>query len=187
MPRPRVPASARALPLLILAAACAGSGTTAATPGTVSVITGDGAPMEIRRNADVLADQGVAATPDQAWQVLPDVYAAMGLTPDVQDSRARILSVSAHRFSRTILGRAASDFFDCGTDPGLNRPIADQVPVTAQVSTTVMAVGDGAALRTVAQGTARRTGGNAGIATCRSTGLLEAMVGQMVRERTGGE
>lgn len=187
MSRLRITPSACVLPVLLLAAACAGSGTSAATPGTVTVVTGDGAPMEIRRNADVLADQGVAATPEEAWQVLPEVYAAMDLTPDVQDSRARTLGVSAHRFSRTILGRPASDFFDCGMDPGLNRPIADQVPITAQVTTTVMAVGDAASLRTAAQGTARRTGGNAGIATCRSTGLLEALVAEMVRERTEGD
>lgn len=180
-------AFAAALPLLLLAAGCAGSGTVTRDPGTVSIVTGEGGTQEVRLGADVLADQGVAAAPEQVWQSLPDVYAALELTPDVQDPRARTLGVSGHRFSRTILGRPASSFFDCGLDPGLNRPVADQVPVTAQVTTTVLAVGDGSSLRTVVQGTARRTGGNAGIATCRSTGRFEALIAEGVRERTGGE
>jgi len=53
--------------------------------------------------------------------------------------------------------------------------------VTARVVTQVLAEGTGAELRTVVEGSARRTGGNAGTATCRSTGLMETVIAQMVQ------
>lgn len=176
-------APARLLPVVLLAAGCAGSTTVTRDPGTVSIITGEGSATEVRLGPDVLADQGLEATPAQAWDVLPDVFAQLELVPDIRNPSARALGVSEHRFSRRILGRSASDFFDCGLDPGLNRPIADQVPITASVVTTVLASAGAASLRTVVQGTARRTGGNAGIATCRTTGLMEALLAEMVRAR----
>jgi len=47
------------------------------------------------------------------------VYADLGFEPDVRDASRRTLGVSAHRFSARFLGRNASDYFDCGLDPGL--------------------------------------------------------------------
>lgn len=187
MPSPPVRPHALVLPLLLLAAGCAGGAPVTRDAGTVAVVTGEGYGQEVRRGPEVLNDMQVEAGPEEVWRVLPDVYAALGLSPDVQDPGARTLGVSEHRFTRTVLGRPASEFFDCGLDPGLDRPVADQVPVTAQVSTTVVTVGEATYVRTLVQGTARRTGGNAGIAACRSTGRMEARVAEMVRERTAGE
>ncbi|HEX9886822.1 MAG TPA: hypothetical protein VGA70_10050 [Longimicrobiales bacterium] len=176
------------LALLLTLAGCASGTGGGQDPSMVSIVTPDGAPWEIRRSQDLQLNRAVAASPDETWAALSEVFAAIGLQPDIRDSGRRRLGVSGHRFSGRILNRTASDFFDCGSDPGLNRPLADQVPITAQVMTDVLAVGATAELHTVVQGTARRTGGNAGVAACRSTGLLETVIGEMVQKVavTGG-
>jgi hypothetical protein len=62
----------------------------------------------------------------------------------VKDPARHGLGATAHRFSTRILNRPASDFFDCGSDPGLQCPLADQAPVTARVVTEIHALSDGA-------------------------------------------
>lgn len=173
---------AACLAVLVTFSGCA----SAAAPGTrdpavVTVVTGSGQTWEIQRGADIRVNRTVTITRDQAWAALPRVYETLGLEPDVRDPAGRTLGVSEHRFSREILNRQASDFFDCGLDPGLNRPLADQVPINARVTTQVLATEGGAELRTVVEGSARRSGGNAGIAPCGSTGLLEVLLGEMVQ------
>jgi hypothetical protein len=176
------------LALLSMAAGCAsaGTGATSSDPSIIAVTTGDGSTWELRRGSDVRLNQAVTLSAQEAWAALPAVYQQLGLTPDVRDPSTRQLGVSDHRFSRQVLNRRASDFFDCGTDPGLNRPTADQVPVNARITTQVLEQGGNTELRTTVQGTARRTGGNAGVANCQSTGLFEILIGRMVQGRESG-
>ncbi len=169
--------------LCLLVAGCATAAPGTQDPTVVSVITGDGTTIQIQRGADIRVNHAVAAAPDRVWDVLPLVYAELGMKPDVQDPARHVFGTSAHRFSTRVLNRPASDFFDCGLDAGLQRPLADQAPVTARVVTEILAVSGGSELRTVVEGTARRTGGNAGVATCRSTGLMEVLVGEMAQKR----
>jgi hypothetical protein len=165
---------------------CAGGGTPqTVSPGTISVVT-DGGTYEIHRTEEIRPNQAVTVTRDQAWAILPAVYDDLGMEPDVRDPGTFQLGVSRHRFGSRMLNRSASDFFDCGLDPGLNRPIAGQMPIDAQVVTQVLGTTGGAELRTVVQGSARKSGGNAGIATCRSTGLLEILIGEMVQRLASG-
>lgn len=169
--------------LALLAGGCATGGPGSSTdPSIVAVTIGDGTTWELRRGTDVRLNQAVSLNAQEAWAALPDVYQRLGLTPDVRDASTRQLGVSNQRFSRQVLNRRASDFFDCGSDPGLNRPTADQVPVDARVVTRVMERAGGAELQTTVQGTARRTGGNVGVADCQSTGLMELLIGRMVQE-----
>ena len=168
--------------LAVLLAGCATAAPGTQDPSVISIMTGGGTTINIQRGADIRVNQAVTVSPAQAWAALPKVYAELGITPDVQDPTHRRLGVSAHRFSSRILNRNASDFFECGLDPGLQRPLADQMPITARVVTEVHALSEGAELFTVVEGAARRTGGNAGTATCRSTGLMEVLVGQMVQK-----
>jgi len=125
----------------------------------------------------------VAATPAAAWDALPHVYLELEMVPDLHDAGARQLGVSEHRFTRRVIGRTPSDFFDCGLDAGLNLPLADRSPIQARVVTQVLGSGRTAEIQTRITASARRSGGNAGIATCESTGLLETLIGVMVRER----
>jgi hypothetical protein len=167
--------------------ACASAAPTGSRDaGTVTIMTGDGTSLEIQRGADVRVNKRLAAAPDAAWEALPGVYRTLELETDVRDDANRRLGASEQRISRRFLNRNASDFFECGLDPGLNRPLADQVPITATITTTIVGSGAGTELQTQVQGVARRTGGNAGTATCRSTGLMESLVGEMMERRTGG-
>jgi hypothetical protein len=78
---------------------------------------------------------------------------------------------------------AAVGFFDRGLDSELNLPTADRGPIDARIVTQVL--GGSRLRRSPPPPTARRSGGNAGVAGCRSTGLLEIPIGEMVRERAG--
>ena len=179
--RTRRPPACAAAVLLLAGCATAAPGTQ--DPSVVSISTGDGVTYQIQRGADIRVNQAVTVTADRAWDVLPFVYAELGMQPDVQDPARHVLGVAAHRFSSRVLNRPASDFFECGLDPGLLRPLADQVPITARVVTEIHAVSGGSELRTIVEGAARRTGGNAGTAACRSTGLMEVLVGEMVQRK----
>lgn len=165
-------------------AGCAtmGSGGTYREPGMVAVITPDGTFM-IPTGAEARATPRVAVSAAAAWAALPGVYETLGIATDVLDPSRRQIGVTQHRFSGQILRRSLSDFFDCGMDPGLSAPLADRAPINAQVVTSVVGVGEGAELRTDVTATARRPGGSAGTATCRSLGLLEVLIAKMVEER----
>ncbi len=169
--------------LSLLLAGCAAAAPGTQDPSVVSILTGDGSTIQLQRGADIRVNHAVTVGPDRAWDVLLLVYAELGIEPDIHDPARHVLGASAHRFSTRILNRNASDFFDCGLDPGIQRPLADQVPITARVVTEVHALSEGAELRTIVEGAARRTGGNAGRATCRSTGLMELLVGEMVQKK----
>lgn len=152
----------------------------------VSVITDAGFPIEIRRGADVRLNQQVEVSVVDAFNILPDVYRGMGFEPGVHDPSRRQVGVANQRISRQVLNRSAADFFDCGLDPGLNRPLAEQVPITATIVTTVVEGVTGTELATRVEGTARRSGGNAGTAQCRSTGMFEVLVAEMVKRAGAG-
>lgn len=154
-------------------------------PGVVAVVTAGGDTWEVRRSPDVRANPRVQVPPARAYAVLPAVYAELQFPADMQDPASRQIGVSEQRFSRRILGRPPGDFFDCGLDSGLNLPLADRAPIDARIVTQVLGGGDAAEIATTIRATARRSGGNAGVAECRSTGLLEILIGDMVRERAG--
>lgn len=154
-------------------------------PGTVSVVTADGV-YTIPMGVETRGDRQVALSPDAAWRVLPRVYEALDVDTDILVPAQRRIGVTQHRFSGQILKRSASDFFDCGMDPGLTAPLADRATIMASLTTEVVADGEGSQLRTTFTGTARRPGGAAGIATCRSLGLMEVLIATMVEELAGG-
>jgi len=178
-------AGAGALALFLLSGCgSAGGGGTYREPGTVAVVTGDGT-FFIAVGAEATGTQRVALTPAEAWSVLPRVYEAIEVDTDILAPVQRQIGATQHRFSGQILKRSPSDFFDCGMDPGLNAPLADRAPIQARIVTDVLAAGEGAELRTNVTATARRPGGAAGIATCRSLGLLEILIGKMVEDLSG--
>jgi hypothetical protein len=163
-----------------------GSTFTDSEGGLVQVMTGDGEVWQIRREADRRTVPQVSVTPEEAWRVLPLVYEMAGIELTTILPEERRLGNRSHRFQREIMNRRASDYFECGTDPGLLRPLADQSPIDARVETQVVAVSGGAEIRTVVAGTARRTGGSAGRANCESTGLLEVIIARLTEEFAAG-
>jgi hypothetical protein len=187
--RSGMPAAARLLTAggMLVLIGCAGATSGSSGEGSgLTVMTGDGVSYTFDRAPVFQADQSVTLSPEEAWSVLPWVYQALGLEVETRVDAQRRLGSGPHRFSGSVLNRRPSDFFDCGTDPGLMRPLADQSPIDARVVTTVVAGSDGTAqLRTEVSGSARRTGGTAGRAECRSTGLLEGLIARMVEGDEG--
>lgn len=154
-------------------------------PGMMAVVTPDGT-YAIPMGMEARGNQRVPVSVQAAWSVLPRVYEALGVDTDVFAPAQLQIGTTQHRFSGQILKRAPSDFFDCGLDPGLTVPLADRAPITARLITEVVAVGDGSELRTTLTGTARRPGGAAGTANCRSLGLMEVLIAKMVEDLAGG-
>lgn len=152
---------------------------------TISVVTASGT-VQVDRGVDIRTNQRVEVTPLAAWNALPAVYRDLGIDPDMSEPATLRMGVSEYRISRSFLDRPASTFLDCGLDPGLNRPLADQIPVNVHMVTTVLEGPAGTELRTEIQGTGRRSGGNAGVAQCQSTGVLESLIGRMVEDAAGG-
>jgi hypothetical protein len=170
----------------LMSSACASGTTQTRDPGVVMIPMPDGAPLEIRRGVESIPNQRVSLSPERVWALLDGVYADMGVEVDVRDPNTLQLGTSGHRISRRFLDRNASDFFECGMDPGLNRPLADQVPITANIVKQVLPFSGGSELRTVVGAVARRPGGAAGTATCTSTGVIEAAVAQLVERAAAG-
>lgn len=170
--------------LLTTVPACAGSGGGGAETRTVTIVTGDGQRIDVQRTTEPPLDLRVAFTADEAWSVLPDVYQALSLEADIRVPGRREIGVSQRRYRGQILDRRATEFFNCGVEPGLNRPLADRARIDARIVTTVLENSDGtASLRTRIQASALPTGGTGGRAECRSTGLMERIIAELIRER----
>jgi hypothetical protein len=170
--------------LLIALPACAGSGGGGSETRTVTILTGDGQQIEVRRTTEPPTDHRVALTADEAWSALPDVYHSLSLEADIRAPAQREIGVSQRRYRGQVLDRRATEFFNCGVEPGLNRPLADRARIDARIVTAVLENADGtASLRTRIQATAMPTGGTGGRAECRSTGLMERIIAELTRER----
>jgi hypothetical protein len=186
-------AHACALAMAALVAGCAsggsgGSGTLTGVSdaGVVQVMTGDGEMWHIPRGSDLRSTPTAEVSPAEAWRVLPLVYEMLGIELTTILPAERRLGSGDHRFQREILNRRPSDFFECGSDPGLLRPLADQVPIDARIETHVVGSGDGSEIRTAISATARRSGGAPGRANCESTGLLEVIIARLTQELVSG-
>ncbi len=154
--------------------------------GLVQVMTGDGAIWQIQRGSNLRNTPRAEVSPDEAWRVLPLVYEMIDIELTTILPAERRLGNGDHRFQRQILNRRPSDFFECGSDPGLMRPLADQAPIDARIETRVVGSGGGSEIRTAISATARRSGGAPGRATCESTGLLEAIIARLTQEFAAG-
>lgn len=190
---PALPHRRHLTPFAILAtvallSGCAGApgGARADTPQTYAIAIDRGDHVEIRHieigggpNPNLGSRLQVTAT--QAWAVLPDVFEELGLEVRGMDTNRRELAAPEFRLSGPFLGRRASDYVDCGYDPGLMRALADQATVELSIRSVVAGPDDGpATLNTVVTGSARRGAGAAGRANCQSTGLLELIMARMV-------
>jgi hypothetical protein len=186
--RGAVPVAALAVAALVAGCASGGPGTFTgqSEPGLVQVMTGDGAIWQIQRGSDLRSTPRAEVSPAEAWRVLPLVYELLDIELTTLVPAERRLGTGEHRFQRQILNRRPSDFFECGSDPGLMRPLADQAPIDARIETRVVGSGGGSEIRTAISATARRSGGSPGRANCESTGLLEVIIARLTQEFATG-
>ena len=139
----------------------------------------------MRRTTTPPSEQRLDISPDEAWAALPSVYRAVGLDPDIRNPSIRQLGVDRHRFSARILDRSPSDFFNCGVEPGMNRPLANQGRIDAQIITTVRTRSDGTTAILTQISAVATPRGAGGRSECRSSGLLEQVIVDLIRDRTG--
>ncbi|HEX6911963.1 MAG TPA: hypothetical protein VF142_16280 [Longimicrobium sp.] len=168
--------------------ALAACGPAASTPSrgpvqtpTQVVTTNDA--MHITTSAEVrVVSQDVDAPVDRVWAVLPAVYQELGLGTGQDASRRTVMGGA--NFTRRFMGENATRFFDCGQGQFGSR-IAASYTIRMTVSTTVNpGTGSGSRLDSMIEAFARSTdGANAVAAQCRTTGRLEEMISDRVRQK----
>jgi hypothetical protein len=175
-----------ALPLLLVAAACAPTATPA-TPAPDRVLAVDANGNVIRRStADENARATIKAPIDKVWPALVLAYADMGIEPSVADRGAGRYGNGNFTAPRRINGRPLAEFYNCGS--GLTGPYIENGRLTANVVTTLQPGPDGTTLSsTYATGTLRRNDGTSSDPiVCASTGALEEALRRAIERRLTG-
>ncbi len=176
--------------IIVFGACCAlaACGPAASTPSrgpteTPPQVVATGDALHVTTSAEVrVVSHDVAAPVDRVWAVLPAVYAEMGLG-EGQDA-ARRTALGGANFARRFLGENATRFLDCGQGQ-FGSQIAASYAIRMTVSTTVNpGSGDGSRLDSMIEAFARSTdGANAVAAQCRTTGRLEQLISERVRQK----
>jgi hypothetical protein len=128
----------------------------------------------------------IAATPDQVWAALPEVFTEMGLDQaGVLDEAGRIYGTQPASVRRRLAGVALSRLLDCGARAGIAN--ADSYAVTIAIRTQVQPDGAGGSfLRTEVDAHGRATGTSDVSVRCGSTNVLERRIERLVKARIAG-
>jgi hypothetical protein len=110
---------------------------------------------------------------DKAFSLLPKAYESLGLTPTVNDPKARIVGVQNLVIHKPIGGERLSRLLDCGVD--VTGPNADYYEVHLTVLSGVQASEGGSTLVTRVAAWAAPNGLSSSV-RCASTGRLEEKV-----------
>jgi hypothetical protein len=114
----------------------------------------------------------VSVSADSAWNLLPPVYAALGLPLDEHDAKARRLGTCWKRVRGRLGGSQVSRYLDCGELRQM--PNADAYDVDVLVLTAIRQEGGSAGIATIVLGWANAPGG--GRQWCQSRGALEKRI-----------
>lgn len=113
----------------------------------------------------------------QVWAVVPTAYKVLPIPVDAVDSARRFISGSAVA-QRQFLRRPVSMFVDCGST--IVGPSADSYNVRLRIQSQVDSLtASTSSLRTWVEATGASSGGTV---RCASSGELERLVGEQVRE-----
>lgn len=173
------------LPLLLLGACASQTTTVPVGPERTTTVTieMDNSTRELRLTPTRPATHSaIAVVPlERAWQALPEVYAALGL------SGAGVISQEQRRFGagpltlpRRVNGERVSKFLDCGATVSI--PNADAYAVTVQVVTQLAGEGEaGTRVQTVMEAAARPRDTAGNTVDCTSTGALERLIAERLQ------
>lgn len=166
--------------LLVLAAACAstgsGVGTSAQTTNTVFTGT-EGLPTSVSTDAPVASTVGTAIRPDSAVVRLQAAYALVGIPITLQDAATGRLGNPRFVTRSRIANEPMSRFVNCGQTITGNR--ADRDQITMSIVTTVRpGPNGGSQVETLLTASAQdRTSGNVGdMIPCTTRGALESRI-----------
>ena len=126
----------------------------------------------------------VPSNPARAWAELPAVFGALGLPVNGLDPKALELRVNGFQVRR-VGGKPPSAWLDCGHG-AMGGTYADSYQVSLTLSTRLAGKGEGTAVHSSVQATARPRAVSGEPVPCRSLGTLERRVAELLRQRTSG-
>ena len=173
------------LPLLLLCACASQNTAVPVGPERTTTVTIEtvNSSRELRLTPTrPVAHSAVALVPvDRAWQALPAVYAALGLSgAGIIDEEQRRFGAGPLTLPRRVNGDRVSKFLDCGAT--VSMPNADAYAVTVQVVTQLVGEGEaGTRVQTVMEAAARPRDTAGNTVGCTSTGQLEQVIAERLQ------
>lgn len=147
---------------------------------TNAMIRSDNA-IQLTRDASIVSNV-IAASPDQVWQAMPQIYAALELPLSALDEEKRVLE--AVNRVRRIAGKSISNYFSCASAYG---NLASSGDVYLTVRSQVLPQGEGSQVRHEVQAIARSSTGSTNSVQCSSRGGLESLLEESVARRFPSE
>lgn len=168
---------------LILMAACA-SAPDANVPlatATSRVTVAPQTTVDITRQDELDAVQ-IDASRAQVWKAVMATHQSLDIPMSASDEAAGIATFMLRDKTRTILGKPASSYVDCGNGPA--GPRADSYRVTVKISHQLQSLGErSTVVGTLVEAWARHPGQSADAIQCNSRSTLEKYLAGIIRTR----
>ena len=138
--------------------------------------------MDITRKDEVDAIE-VRAPRKAVWQAMLATHASLEIPMSGSDENAGAASFTLRDKTRTLLGKPASSYVDCGNGPA--GPRADSYRITVKISHKVHALAaDQTLIGTLVEAWARHPGQSADAIQCNSRGTLEKYLSGIIATRS---
>ncbi|HEV2148563.1 MAG TPA: hypothetical protein VGR37_14260 [Longimicrobiaceae bacterium] len=174
---------------IVLVSACAstaaGTGETGVVRSTTTVSGSTGTVI-----LESYSDRGgaafvVPAEVDRVWAALPAVYNQLGIPMGTSVPATRTYGNTSLQLGRTLAGKPVSAWLNCGEGP-FGAPLANSYRVVASIVTTLAPGANGQTqLRTMVNATATNRGVSGAPVNCGTTGALETLIAERVRQIVG--
>jgi hypothetical protein len=170
--------------VVMMLCACAGHTPDADIPVATATSRATVAPqtsIDITRR-DEAATVNIPAARAAVWQAMLATHASLQIPISAADERAGTAEFTLRDKSRTLLGKPASAYVDCGNGPA--GPRADSYRLTLKVTHTLQSLGDKQTLvNTLIEAWARHPGQSADAIQCNSRGTLEKQIAGIITTR----
>ena len=173
----------RCLPLFLLPACAASSGSAGSAKPATQTISGGGAGSMTISNSSTSDVSHLAYSADAVWRIMPSVFDSLGIPVTVLDPGTKTIGNNAFKTRQRLGKLPLSKYLDCGnTQIG---PNADSYEVILSVTTSVMPDGDPAKVKvvTVVEAQSRPITFNQAYNRCSSKGGIESRVVDIIEAR----
>jgi hypothetical protein len=184
--RPTVRSFAAQLAATLIAAGCASAGGSSVepprAPTSVRIATAGGLTTTVSSiSGDGSVTGDIPAPLDSAWRRLPAVYASLRIPLTMLNDTSHFLGNEGLKIRRTLGGQPLMRYLDCGSGSG--GPNAETFDVRLAVFTQLRAVSrTQSAASTTVQASARNPSFAGPEMACRSTGLLEQRINDLLEQ-----
>lgn len=153
------------------------------TASSTRIVTGSGSTLQMNTmNIDLDVKLFVTGTPDEAWGVLPGVYAELLIPVSINDTRSKTIGNTGWKTRRSIGRVPAQRYVECGASGSMEN--AETYSLNLSIVTSVLPnPNGGAVISTAISGTAKNpiTSSSAEV-RCASKGDLELRIRDMVQK-----